>query len=148
MSYTGQRDLPILIIVPMKNCDIYQGNDGRTWTEIYIPPEQIQNYPSSWASILVRQEQVCYTKLSGYNAITDLNDDARIKNILRHPAWTRDIIEILTPKQILARYLKWYAVTQQMRHHVSIQEQHSMAYCQHYRNSHQDLLYYISRRLL
>lgn len=147
MSYIGQGDTPVCLIVPIHQCDLYQGIDGQIWTEIYIPPESIANYPNPWGSMLVREHQVRRTALPDYNLILDLNDNAKIKNILKHPDWTWQPLETITPKEILARYLKWYAVTQLRRHQQPTPNLPSIQYLQHYQQSHQDLLYYISQRL-
>lgn len=115
--FIGRRDPEIQIIVPQNLCEIYQAHDGRTFVEIFIPPEnifdyQMRNAGKPWGSIMVLPTQVdILRKGSPYNVIR-VNDGARIicsaKDINRRPITS----EVLLPEDITGRLLKYYRFMQ------------------------------------
>lgn len=143
MSYIGEGDMPVTFIVPQSNCELYQGNDGAVWTLVHIPPEFTKDYPSVWSSILVRTDQVRRTSVNGLNGIINVNDNAKIKCAVRGPGFYTKITEILTPKQILARYLKWYVISNLNRRKIKYTEFPSEHYYETWQESKTRLLEYI-----
>ena len=117
IMYIGRRDPEIQIIVPQNLCEVYQAQDGRTFIEIFIPPENIFEYQlrdahHPWGSIMVQPTQVdMLRKGSPYNSIR-VNDGARIicsvKDINRKVVSS----EVLLPEDITGRLLKYYRFMQ------------------------------------
>lgn len=114
--YVGRRDPEVQIIVPQNLCEVYQAQDGRTFIEVFIPPENIfqyrmgENHP--WGSIMVQPTQVdTLRKGSPYNSIR-VNDGARIICSLKDI--NRKVVssEVLLPEDIMGRLLKYYRFIQ------------------------------------
>lgn len=114
--YIGRRDPGLQIMVPQNLCDVYQAQDGRTFIEVFIPPENIFDYQlrdsKPWGSIMVLPHQVdILRKGSPYNVIR-VNDGARIICSVKDEYRRVVSSETLLPEDITGRLLKYYRFMQ------------------------------------
>lgn len=104
--YKGRRDPEIRIVVPHNQCARYNSKTSGQWIEVFIPPENIADYGTTWGSIMVKPEQVCNIG-DGLNIIR-INDGAQINNSIKDDNHVVISTEILTPDVIIGRWLKFY----------------------------------------
>lgn len=106
--YTGLRDPEIPIIVPKSHCHEYLAKDKNMYIEIFIPPENYTDYDKPWGSIMLKPTQVFFLPNDQtFNQIM-VNDEANIINSTKDE--NRKVLarEVLTPKQIIGRELKYW----------------------------------------
>lgn len=106
MAYQGRRDPEIRIVVPHNQCKRYQSKTSGVWVEIFTPPENVDDYATTWGSIMVRPEQVCNIG-DGLNIIR-INDGAKVNNSVKDANHAVISTEVITPDIITARWLKFY----------------------------------------
>lgn len=110
--YIGRRDPEVQIIVPQNVCDTYTAKDGRSFIEIFVPPENIFEYNmnsyTSWGSMMVMPHQVdALRKGTPYNSVR-VNDGAQIVCSVKDVHHNVIGSETLLPEDIIGRYLKYY----------------------------------------
>lgn len=106
--FNGRRDPEVRIIVEKLYCTAYRAKTGGQWVEIFIPPENIDDYDTTqWGSIMIEPKQIDNLgKESPYNLFR-VNDGAKIVNSVKDKH--RNVVsdEILLPIQIIGRILKY-----------------------------------------
>lgn len=106
--YHGRRDPEIRIVVEKEHCSSYTDQNSKRWVEIFIPTESIADYPTQWGSLMIDPKQVdSLGKDSPYNVIR-VNDGAQITVSVKDKNRNVTYSEILTPDQIIGRWLKYY----------------------------------------
>lgn len=105
--YIGRRDPEIRIIVPQTMCNEYiSKSSGELYIEIATPPESVDEYQYKWGTLMVRPEQV-YSIGNGFNCFL-VNDQAQIQNSVKNENKQIISYELITPNQIIGRWLKYY----------------------------------------
>lgn len=145
----GRRDPEIRIAVPEKYCTIYKANSGIKWTEIFVPPEDINDYDNTlWSSIMVEPAQVDNTGKNCIYNIVRVNDGADIVNSTKDINRRIIATEVLQPHQIIGRYLKYLRFIRFSKDSDISPENlniDSMRLYQDMTAVGQDILYYINR---